>query len=174
MPRRSAVEMLPAEVKAWLDGALVEGNFSGYEALEEAMRERGYEVSKSAIHRYGQGFEERLKALRMVTEQARAVVEHSPDDEDSVNQALVRLTQEKLFGVLMDMEVDPEKIDLPKLTRSISDLSRASITVKRFASEARAKLGAKLTALEAQAGDGKSGLSLETLRRVREEIYGIV
>lgn len=174
MPRRSAILTLPAEVKAWLDGALVEGNFSGYEALEEALKERGHEISKSAIHRYGQDFEERLKTLRLVTEQARAVVEHSPDDEDAVNQALVRLTQEKLFGVLMDIKVDPETIDLSKLTRSISDLSRASITVKRYAAETRAKIGAKLNDLDSQAREGKGRLDPETLRRVREEIYGLV
>jgi len=174
MPRRSAILTLPAEVKAWLDGALVEGNFSGYEALEEALKERGHEISKSAIHRYGQDFEERLKTLRLVTEQARAVVEHSPDDEDAVNQALVRLTQEKLFGVLMDIKVDPETIDLSKLTRSISDLSRASITVKRYAAETRAKIGAALNDLDSQAREGKGRLDPETLRRVREEIYGLV
>ena len=174
MGRRKVIESMAAEVKSWLDGALVEGNFSGYEALAEELKQRGYDISKSAVHRYGQQFEERLKTLRIVTEQARAVVEHSPDDEDAVNQALVRLTQEKLFGVLMDIQVDPETVDLSKLTRSISDLSRASITVKRFASETRAKIGAKLAGLEAQAGEGKGRLDPETLRRVREEIYGIV
>lgn len=174
MGRRSAVLTLPAEVKAWLDGALVEGNFSGYEALAEELKARGCDLSKSAIHRYGQAFEERLRALRLVTEQARAVVEHSPDDEDAVNQALVRMTQEKLFGVLMDIQVDPETIDLSKLTRSISDLSRASITVKRYAAETRAKIGAKLNDLDSQAREGKGRLDPETLRRVREEIYGLV
>ena len=33
MPRRSKVEALPAPVKAWLDQALVENNFSQYERL---------------------------------------------------------------------------------------------------------------------------------------------
>lgn len=174
MGRRSAILTLPAEVKAWLDGALVEGNFSGYEALAEELKTRGCEISKSAVHRYGQAFEDRLKALRMVTEQARAVVEHSPDDEDAVNQALVRLTQEKVFSVLMDMEVDVDKIDLSKLTRSIADLSRASITVKRYATEMRAKIAAKLADMETQAQAGKGRLDPETLRRVREEIYGLV
>jgi hypothetical protein len=174
MGRRSVISGLPGEVKAWLDGALLEGNFSGYEALAAELKQRGVDISKSAVHRYGQEFEDRLKKLRMVTEQARAVVEHSPDDEDAVNQALVRLTQEKVFSVLMDMEVDVEKIDLSKLTRSIADLSRASITVKRYATETRAKISAKMAELETQAGEGKSRLDPETLRIVREEIYGIV
>ncbi|MBK6742508.1 MAG: DUF3486 family protein [Hydrogenophilales bacterium] len=174
MPKRKAVEGLPNEVKAWLDGALVEGNFSGYERLAAELKARGFEIGKSAVHRYGQEFEERLKALRIVTEQARAVVEHSPDEEDAVTQALVRLTQEKLFTVLMDMQVDPEKVNLSGITRSIAELARSSVTVKKWAAEARAKIAAKMTELEGQAKAGKGRLDPETLRIVREEIYGLV
>lgn len=174
MPRRKRIEGLPTDVKSWLDAALVEGNFSGYETLAGELKSRGYEIGKSSVHRYGQEFEERLKALRMVTEQARAVVEHSPDEEDAVTQALVRLTQEKLFGVLMDMQVDPEKVNLAGITRSIAELARSSISVKKWAAEARAKIAAKISDLEAQAKEGNGRLDPETLRRVREEIYGLV
>ena len=111
MGKKSTVETLPKEVKEWLDRALVESNFSGYKLLAGEMKARGYEISKSAIHRYGQDFEERLKTLKMVTEQARAVVQAAPDEDGAVNDALVRLTQEKLFGVLMEIEVDPAQID---------------------------------------------------------------
>ena len=108
MGKKSTVETLPKEVKEWLDRALVESNFSGYKLLAGEMKARGYEISKSAIHRYGQDFEDRLKTLKMVTEQARAVVQAAPDEDGAVNDALVRLTQEKLFGVLMEIEVDPD------------------------------------------------------------------
>lgn len=174
MGRRKVIEGLPGDVKGWLDASLVDGNFSGYEALAAELKTRGYEISKSAVHRYGQEFEERLKALRLVTEQARAVVEHSPDDEDAVTQALVRLTQEKLFSVLMDMQVDPEKVNLSGITRSIAELARSSVTVKKWAQEARAKIAAKMTELEGQAKAGKGRLDPETLRIVREQIYGLV
>ena len=81
MPRRSKVEALPAPVKAWLDQALVENNFSQYERLAAELGKRGYSIGKSSLHSYGQAFEERLKTLRLVTEQARAVVQAAPDDE---------------------------------------------------------------------------------------------
>lgn len=171
MPRRKRIEGLPAEVKAWLDAALVEGNFSGYEALAAELRARGYDIGKSAVHRYGQEFEERLKALRLVTEQARAVVEHSPDEEDAVTQALVRLTQEKLFSVLLDMRVDPDKVNLSGITRSIAELARSSISVKKYAAEvkARAKLAADAVAKVAR----KGGLSEEAIRAIEEQVLGI-
>ena len=54
MARRSTIEKLPEDVRRWLERALTESGFSGYNELESLLRERGYVISKSAIHRYGQ------------------------------------------------------------------------------------------------------------------------
>ena len=81
MPPRSKVAGMPAEIKEWLDRALAENNFSDYELLAEELKARGYAISKSALHRYGQAFETRLSALKMASEQARAVVAAAPDEE---------------------------------------------------------------------------------------------
>ncbi len=171
MGKKSTVETLPKEVKEWLDRALVESNFSGYKLLAEEMKARGYEISKSAIHRYGQDFEDRLKTLRMVTEQARAVVQAAPDEDGAVNDALVRLTQEKLFGVLMEIEVDPENVDLAKLARAVAELGKASVLQKRWLSEVRAKAEAAAANVEKIAKKG--GLSSASVEQLRREILGI-
>ena len=171
MGKKSTVETLPKEVKEWLDRALVESNFSGYKLLAEAMKARGYEISKSAIHRYGQDFEDRLKTLKMVTEQARAVVQAAPDEDGAVNDALVRLTQEKLFGVLMEIEVDPETVDLAKLAKAVAELGKASVMQKRWLSEVRAKAEAAAANVEKIAKKG--GLSSASVEQLRREILGI-
>ena len=75
MPPRSKVTKLPTAVKAWLDQALVDSNFSGYEQLSAELAERGYSIGKSALNTYGQRFAERLSALKMASEQAKAVVD---------------------------------------------------------------------------------------------------
>lgn len=54
MPKRSTVKALPQSIRDWLDSALVENNFSGYRELEDELKKRGYDISKSAVHRYGQ------------------------------------------------------------------------------------------------------------------------
>jgi hypothetical protein len=110
------------------------------------LKEQGFEISKSSLHSWGQIFEERLGALRKVTQQARAIVAENPDDDGAVNDALIRLVQEKAYGALMDMEIDPEKIDLPKLMRVIADLSRASVSQKRLMAEVRKRDSEKLDA----------------------------
>jgi hypothetical protein len=174
MPRRSKIEGLPADVKRWIDGALIEGNFSGYEALAAELKAKGYDISKSGLHRYGASFDERLRALKLVTEQAKAVVLAAPDEEDAVTEALVRLTQEKLFSVVMALNVDPETVNLSSITRSIAELARSSIGQKKYAADVREKDAAKLAKLEGEAGSGKSTLDLATIKRIREELYGIV
>ncbi|MGE8577728.1 MAG: phage protein Gp27 family protein, partial [Burkholderia contaminans] len=57
MGRSSGVQRLPKAVREWLESALVEGNFTGYQELEQTLRDKGYQISKSAIHRYGQRIE---------------------------------------------------------------------------------------------------------------------
>ncbi len=172
MPRRSKVEGLPSDVKAWLDQALVQNNFSQYELLSAELGKRGYEIGKSGLHRYGQQFEERLKTLRVVTEQARAVVQAAPDEDGAVNDALVRLTQEKMFSILMEMNVDPDAVDLPKLARAVAELGKASVAQKRWQAEARKQALAD-AAKEAGEAAKSAGLTDEAAAQIQQRILGV-
>jgi len=168
MPPRSKVAQLPAEVKAWLDAALIDNNFSGYQQLEEELAARGFKVSKSALGRYGQEFEDRLSALRMSSEQARAVVQAAPDEEGAVNEALMRLVQDHLFKLLM---AEGGKVDLPKVARAVAELGRASVTQKKWQAEVREKTRAAAEAVATVAKKG--GLSADAVDTIRREILGI-
>jgi len=174
MPRRSAVLSLPETLKAELDRRLVASGFAGYEQLSAWLAEHGQSIGKSSIHRYGEQFEQRIRSLKLVTEQARAIVAESPDHENAVGDALARLVQEKLFAVLMDLQVDPEQIDIHKIGRLIADLGRATISQKKWAAEARqaaiAEVKSKIDGLERS---GTRTLDKETLRAIREEVYGL-
>lgn len=173
MPRRSAVNQLPTEVKAWLDRALAESGFADYQLLADELKSRGFDISKSAVHRYGQQFEERLASLRLVTEQSRAIVEANPDDDNAINDALMRLTQEKLFAILMEMQVDPTKVNLVGVTRSIAELGRASVMQKKWMAEAREQARKEAEEQLVQAvedvakQDGGKASAEEVLKRVK-------
>ncbi|MGX2039888.1 DUF3486 family protein [Methylocaldum sp. MU1018] len=168
MPPRSKVAGMPAEIKEWLDRALAENNFSDYALLAEELKARGYAISKSALHRYGQAFEIRLSALKMASEQARAVVAAAPDEEGAVNEALMRLVQEHLFKLLMAEEGE---FDLPKVARAVAELGRATVTQKKWQAEVRARAEAAAAAVEKIAKKG--GLSAESVDQLRREILGI-
>ncbi|MNF45531.1 hypothetical protein D3C84_266690 [compost metagenome] len=168
MPPRSKVLQLPPEVKAWLDQTLVETNFSGYELLSAELAERGYSIGKSALNTYGQSFEERLSALRLASEQARAVVATSPDDEGSVNEALVRLTQEKLFKVLTAAGDTP---DLPKMAKAVAEIGRASVVQKKWAAEVQVRRAALQEAAERVGAAAQArGLNAEEASFWREQV----
>lgn len=175
MPKRSKVDALPKALKEWLDAELVKRGFADYEQLAADLQAQGAEVSKSSLHRYGSKFEERMAQLKVSTEQARAVVAASPDDEGAMNEALIRLTQDKLFQVLVDLEVDPESIALPKLTKSIADLARSSISQKKWQIEVRTKAAERIKAVEAEAKALKGetrDVALAMLEKVRAVYEG--
>lgn len=168
MPPRSKVSGLPAEVKDWLDQSLVENNFSGYESLSAELAARGYSIGKSALHSYGQNFEERLSALKVASEQARAVVAAAPDEEGAVNEALMRLVQEHLFKLLMS---NGNQIDLPKVAKAVAELGRASVVQKKWQAEVRSKAEAAASQVEKIAKKG--GLDAATVAEIRREILGV-
>lgn len=175
MGKRSSVSSLAGVDKKWLDEALVENDFARYRELEAALKERGYTISKSALQRYGTRFEQQLGRLKEAAEKARAVVAASPDDADDMSQALMRLTQAKLMEVMECVEVDPDKVDLGKLTLQISRLVRASVPLKKWQMEMRTKLQAETVkaAEEVSKTARKAGMSDETVELIKSRILGI-
>lgn len=180
MPQRPAVTQLPDPVRSELNSRLAASGFSGYDALAAWLTEQGFEISKSSIHRYGQALERKLAAIKASTQAAQLIAEAAPDDEDSRSAAVISLVQTDLFDALLSLQesedADPgERVKLlSSAARSIAEVGRASISNKRYASEVRGKIDSAMKTLEAQAAHGKAGLDPETLRRVREDIYGIL
>jgi hypothetical protein len=101
------------------------------------LRRRGYEIFQVQSPALRQVLRERLQSLKLASEQAKAIVEAAPDTEGAVNEALMRLVQEKLFVVLQDIQVDPDRLNLSGITRAVAELCRSSVTQKRWQAEAR-------------------------------------
>ncbi|MDO5625023.1 MAG: DUF3486 family protein [Pseudomonadota bacterium] len=176
MAARSKVQQLPDEVRQALEQRLIAGGFSDYVGLAEWLAEQGFEISKSSLHRWGSDFEDRVKALQLATHQARALAEAAPDDEGKVNDALIRMAQEQLTRMLIGMRDEPSKGDLSKLTKSIADLARASVTQKRYAAEARKAARAELLAEQAERLEhvaAEQGMSADQLQFWREQFLGV-
>jgi hypothetical protein len=172
---RSKVLKLPEATRVELDSRLIRGGFSGYEELEAWLRSQGYEVGKSSIHRYGSKLDQRIAELKRSTDQAKALVAAAPDDSADMSEALMRLLQEKLFTLLMEMEVDPENANLAAIAKAMAPLARASISLKKYASEVQAKLSEASAKVSAEAASGRiPNLTAEALARIREIYTGAV
>lgn len=168
MAPRSKISRLPKPVKDWLDNALIENGFGEYELLSSELKKLGFDLSKSAIHRYGQEFEDKLLAIKVATEQARAITDAIPDDSGAMNDALIRLVQQKAFDTLVKME---EGASIKDIGLMVARLSNATVKQKQFAEEVRRKASLAADAVETIAKKG--GLSAEALDTIRRDILGI-
>lgn len=181
MARRSSIENLPDDVRRWLDRALSAKGFAEYQVLERHLRDKGHDISKSAIHRYGQKLERRLAAIKASTEAAKLIAEVTPDDKDARSEALTSIIQTELFEALVNLqEASDEKIDpaeriamLSSAAKNIATLSRSSVNLKRFQAEAEERGRQKL--LEEQraalaAMDNKAGVTEATKQAIREAL----
>ena len=169
MARRSRVVGLPKAVKEWLDNALIEGNFSDYELLSSGLKAKGFDISKSSLHRYGSQFETRMAALKLATEQAEAIAKAVPDDENALSDALLRVVQEKVFSMLMNLE--DEKVSFAKLATIATEIAFASTNVKEFRSKVKEK--AKAAAAKVDSLVKNSGLTGDAIEEIRRSILGI-
>lgn len=182
MPARSKITLLPPEIKAKLDRLLIERSFSDYDGLvawlNGELAALGLELtfSRSGLHYYGQAFEEKVQAIKIATEQARAITDAVGDDAGMMGEALTNLCQEKAFQVLVKMhEIDPEDVDFNKLTVAIAKLNKTAVDQKKWQREIKDKAAQAVKNIESKAA-GAAGKSLppETMKIIKEEIYGII
>lgn len=178
MGRRSSVHQLPQEIREALERRLIQGAFSGYVALEEWLAEQGFEISKSAIHRFGQRLERQMAAIKASTEMAKAIVSAAPDEEDSRSAAVISLVQAGLFDAMLGIEEAKEEADpverlrvLSRAATAIADVGRASVGQKRYAETVRARAAATADAVAATVRKG--GLSDDAAETIRRQILGI-
>jgi hypothetical protein len=172
MASRGKIKMLPTEVLEELDRRLVEQHFSGYRELKRWLRTKGCEISHSALQGYGSKLELKLEAVARATAQARAIVEAAPDDECKVTEAMLRLVQHELFGILVDLTpADAKKVDVVKLAGSVAQMGRTALMHRKWAEQWRSRLQAKavtaegkLAAAVTQAGGGVTDQTLATIR----------
>lgn len=182
MARRAKIEGLPQDVRRWLERALSESGFSGYEELEELLKEKGYAISKSAIGRYGLKIQRRFAAIKASTEAARMLTEGAADDQDARSEAVVALVQTEMFEAILAMQEganeDGEPMDpadrvavLSKAAKNIATLTRASVSLKRFQQEVKDRV--KAAADSAVELARANGLSADAVESIRREILGI-
>lgn len=181
MGRESAIDRLPPDVKKMLDDKLFANGFNGYLDLEKWLREQGYEIGKSSIHRYGQKVERKLAAVQASTQAAMMIAEQARDDADMRSQAVLSLVQTEIFNALVDFQAvaDEENTMSPadriklfgQAGKGIANVTTASVNQKKWQTEVRDKAQKAADAVENIVSKG--GLSGDTVQMIRREILGI-
>lgn len=182
MPVRPAVSLLPEAVRAELDRRLVQSGFGDYENMSAWLAEQGFQIGKSSVHRYGQGLERKLAAIKASTSAAAAIADAAPDDADLRSAAVISLIQTEVFDVLVTLQeaedadpADPaERLKLmSRAAKSIAELSRASVNQKKWQKDIEAKIRAEERARAAEAATTAAkaaGASSETIAVIRKAL----
>jgi hypothetical protein len=179
MPARAKIKMLDLKLRAELDRRLIDGSFSDYRGLAKWLTEKGCKIGPKAVQRYGSAMERKLGALRIATEQARAVVDASGGADDLVNEGLMRLVQGDLFKVLVELrDADRKTVDVNALARNVASICRSSVQMRKAAEEMRNGIGRRLRAaerkvVEAARRGARGGLSAVAEKRIRAALLEI-
>ncbi len=189
MGRKSSIDRLPDNVKAYIQGRLADGSMTLDELIADlqttfpADAAAGELPSRSALGRYGQKLERRLSAIRASTEAAKIIRAQAGDEVDARSEALTAMIQSELFESIMALqEVDDQEMDpaqrvglLADAAKNIATLTRSSVTLKKFQAEAEQRARAQL--LQEQEEKlaemrGSDGMSEELESRIRKILLG--
>lgn len=188
---RWKIKALPDHLRAELDRRIHDGTYGSYSILSKWLTAEGFPISGPSLHRYAQGFERKLQAIRLATQQAREVCKQFKDDDTSMRDALLRLVQTQLFQVLVaTYEKEPvasiregdrrdqaedqgqafAPVNIHALARTVASLAKSDLEQRKWADRARASL-AKVEKKIAVAR--AKGLSVDAASEIRNVLLEI-
>jgi len=170
--RHYKVHSLPPELREAVDELILQGVH--YRDIAAFLRERGHEIGKSSVARYGKDFLARLERVKLIRDQARAILEAKPDaPATELAEAASLLAQQLIMETLMKLDnVDGEKVS--SLLLALAKLEQSGVARERLKLEYRAKAESVVSRLHDEELAGKSPEEIRELirRRIREEYGG--
>lgn len=165
--RHSKIDSLPEDVQAEVERLLVEGEY--YEDIAEFLRKKGYDISKSAVGRYGKEFLNQVRELRIVEDQAKTLVSQAGGDGLVLEEAAAKLAAKSIMKLLLDNGVNAARI--PYLVSDLAKLQMSSVRREALKADLRKKIDKTFKNVEK---DAKKMSKDEMLRFIKEEVYGLV
>lgn len=159
---------LPEEVRKEVDALLVQGAAT-YDEIKDYLEKKGFDISRSAIGRYGKDFLAAYQRLRIIEDKARTLVSEAGDGmvlEEAVSKTFSQMLLELLHSGKLDLK------KAPKIIGEFARLQASTVLRERVKSEYAKK--AQKTADSVETKLKKKSLDPETIKVIKEEIYGIV
>lgn len=141
-----------------------------YDDVVGWLNERGYQISRSAVGRYGKDFMARLENLKVVEEKAKAIVSEVGDALAMEEAAAKIFTQKVLEHLLQIDDLSGQKFG--SLMAAFAKLQASSATRERLKADVDKK--ASKAAGEVKKLVEKGGLSKDAVEAIEREILGIV
>lgn len=176
----SSIERLPAGIRATVDAMIVDGTWPEgmtgegkptYEDVVEYCRLQGFGISHSAVGRYAMGIRSlaRMKQAGLIAANIMQGL-----DAENASQAQ-KAAAEMATAIAIETMSESENMsprDLQNVARAIKDCTAIAIKADEYV---RQQIEDKAKAAEQKVSDiaKKKNLDPETLKMIREEIYGI-
>lgn len=190
MPRKSSVTaMLPPADLRDLNAMIGSGKYT-LDELVEWLAERGYTLSRSALHRHGIDVRRVAEKLQQSREVTQALVAELGDAAAQGQQGrlLVEMARSIVFDLLMKIQaaegddIPLTPMDVAMLGKGLAELGRALRFDQDFETKVReealkkvrTEAAGKLEAAEADAAEaGERGLSADRVAKLRRDILGM-
>ena len=191
MPPPRKIDLLPAEFRTWLQEELKEQGFGGYVELAERLNfrleEEGLElrIGKTAIHAYGQEYQEFLKYQEQASAWAQDWMnDNGLEEEAQRHNVMFQMLTTLAFKVMQNQmtadatEIDPR--DLHFLGKMMKDLMGSAGIREKLLADDRERIAkeARLAAQKEMADKleevaGEDGLSAERVAQLRRTFLGV-
>ncbi len=142
------ITQLPPEIVEEVNRLLVNGET--YEGIAQWLRQKGHEVGKSSVGRYSKDFLNRLERLRVVRDQAKAIVEDDPDaPATQMAEAANNLAMQLVMEILMEADIGSLKGEkLSQVLKAAAQLQRSSVAIEKLKMEFNKGVAAAVTRLK--------------------------
>lgn len=129
---RCRVDDFPEAARLKLE-ALLRDVHNTYEDIAAEMTEAGYEISKSAVHRYAMRTNAAASRVREAAEQTRMLVQELKDNQDlEATEVATAILMDGLTRRLATAEDDFDNLPLEKAGRLLVQIQRSAVYKDRY------------------------------------------
>ncbi|KEQ23420.1 phage protein Gp27 family protein [Paenibacillus tyrfis] len=133
--KHSKVLQLPPEIVEAVNKKLTTGTTYREIAdwINQMAEDTGVEISHMSVQRYGKDFLSRLERLKVVNEQAKAIVEtHGEGPDTALAEAANKLALQLVMETLMTAQNTLEDEKLTNVMRALTQLQRSSVATEKL------------------------------------------
>ena len=158
---------LPKELIQAINERLVAGET--YEGIAAYLRERGHDISKSSVGRYGKDFLAKLERLRVVKEQARIIMTEGKDGPAlEMTEAATQLALQLIMERLVTAE-DLRDAKSSEILKALALLERSAVQREKLKMDAGRMLEVAISRIKTSLQE-----ELEKNPDVLERLIGMV
>lgn len=163
------IQTFPQEVVSAVNDLLARGET--YEDIAWWLRQKGYEIGKSSVARYGREFAARLERIKVVEEQAKAILEETAGEPLRMEEATTRMALHLMAETLLRMQDAGTGAKPVEVIRALAHLQSSSASRERLRLEWQRRAQAAADHIETRLSE--AGSPPELIREIRTTILGL-